>query len=363
MPCPSCGGTVREQIAPGYWRCLTQQVTRYPGPGVPGHPEMGPEHLHHVSVCGRTYQEGAPAAGAAQCFCGTFAIGTCAECQADVCGDHSALVGDRRLCHACATQLRKDEATKSAETQEEVLASRRTREIASLRAIADPAERLVATVVWCESPTSGASLWPANAALERAQPWGLADKRKEYAAATRDIVRDVLDETGLLVDELVLDGEDGVPRLRVRPEEPDASGRHGSGWPWDSAAIGKWFARAADWSTTTIKADPGRKRLLPPFRLELRERTGMVKRSRVAATVAAWQIRNVVHHSGQDYSSRVTTAHVYVLRDGRVIRHGPGSEKYPGRSADWDKTELSGTDLRTMAEVLGLDVPAGIPAP
>jgi hypothetical protein len=37
-------------------------------------------------------------AGEATCRCGTYAIGVCQECGADVCGIHSHLVGERREC-------------------------------------------------------------------------------------------------------------------------------------------------------------------------------------------------------------------------------------------------------------------------
>jgi hypothetical protein len=71
---------------------------------VPGWAPVGPNgsmvpvDTVETHPCEATYQEGAPAAGAALCRCGTYAIGRCGECHVDVCGDHSGLTGGRRLC-------------------------------------------------------------------------------------------------------------------------------------------------------------------------------------------------------------------------------------------------------------------------
>jgi hypothetical protein len=363
MSCPSCGGTVRQQIAPGYWRCLTQLHSRYRGPGVAGHPEMGPEFLDHVRTCGRKYQEGAPVTDAPECHCGTFAIGRCAACQSPVCGDHSALVGEVRMCLACAKERRAKEAERTSETETEHLRARRDLELRQISEISDSAERVVAGVVWCENPTSPASLLPAHAAMSQANPWGLGERRRAYAEATRELLDAILQPTGLMVDELILNEDSDRNRLQVRPKRADPNGRHGEGWPWDSRSIGKWFARTANWGATSIPTDPGKRRLMPPHRLDLYERRGVFKRWALAERPEAWQVRNVVNHSGQDYSARVSTAHVYVLRDGRVIRHTP-ARRYPAElTTDWDPIELSARDLRNLAELRALSVPGGLPAP
>jgi len=48
--------------------------------------------------CGCIYQDRAEPQSSPSCYCGTFAVGTCIDCGMLVCGDHSALLGDRRLC-------------------------------------------------------------------------------------------------------------------------------------------------------------------------------------------------------------------------------------------------------------------------
>jgi len=89
MACPICGGTAREPIAPGYWRCTSTVTTSAPGPGAPGRPWTGPETSVFTGVCGATYQEGPAANNDLVCGCGTFAIGLCQRCGVPVCGNHS----------------------------------------------------------------------------------------------------------------------------------------------------------------------------------------------------------------------------------------------------------------------------------
>jgi hypothetical protein len=98
-------------------------VTETGGPGLTD-PRLGPGVIRHerVVLCGHEYQEGATAS-TWQCACGTFAIGRCRECGDPVCGDHSQLWADVRLCspHAAAAaaeraaQAREREATAQAE--------------------------------------------------------------------------------------------------------------------------------------------------------------------------------------------------------------------------------------------------------
>lgn len=39
------------------------------------------------------------------CQCGTYAIGVCQECKSPVCGAHSAMVDERRICFADRRRL------------------------------------------------------------------------------------------------------------------------------------------------------------------------------------------------------------------------------------------------------------------
>ena len=96
VACPRCGGTSRVPLAPGYWRCASEVVDIASGS------ENGRRgritSLEARPECGCTYQDSAESQSSPSCYCGTFAVGTCTDCGMMVCGDHSALLGDRRLC-------------------------------------------------------------------------------------------------------------------------------------------------------------------------------------------------------------------------------------------------------------------------
>ena len=102
MSCPSCGGTRREAIAPGYWRCTSQVTLMAPGPGPYGKP--GPPEIAVARECGAAYQEGARVATGQMCECSTFAVGVCGDCGTPVCGTHSLMRGDIRVCRTCAAR-------------------------------------------------------------------------------------------------------------------------------------------------------------------------------------------------------------------------------------------------------------------
>jgi hypothetical protein len=101
MPCPTCGGSARTQIASGYWLCETMVVSEMavPHPTMPG--RMVP--VRHSRPCTTEYHEAvnATVAESVSCSCGTFAIGRCPNCQSPICGSHSGLWDRRRLCDAC----------------------------------------------------------------------------------------------------------------------------------------------------------------------------------------------------------------------------------------------------------------------
>lgn len=61
------------------------------------------EMVPMTGVCGHRYQIGhvAVTEHSPTCSCGTFAIGRCARCDRWICGDHSVLSYQHRLCGAC----------------------------------------------------------------------------------------------------------------------------------------------------------------------------------------------------------------------------------------------------------------------
>ena len=91
--CPMCGGTARSILAPGFYRCEsvnTLGVVRHLGLQQPVQ-----------AACGHEYQEAASAANALCQICGTFAVGICQDCHQLVCGIHSKLISDKRICVEC----------------------------------------------------------------------------------------------------------------------------------------------------------------------------------------------------------------------------------------------------------------------
>ena len=271
-------------------------------------------------TCGASYQEGAPASGAATCACGTFAIGICQECGAPVCGGRScsSMYGGRRLCSACVTRVATEERDR---TEQEALAqrqARRAREIGRLEALGDPIEHLVASVGWLLGKDSSAA-WP--------------DHRDETALDFARLNAAVL-ASG---DHLEFDDRRGW----------SIASRDGR-WPWDSAALGRWFAARADWS------------FAPNAHLRKSSRP----------TDRAIHLRTQVTHSGQDYSARVSTAHVAVLENGRVVSitpRGPSPYRYalsvyrlPGVDKrwrdEWSEAQLDPGAVLGMAEALDLQV-------
>lgn len=104
MPCPSCGGTARNEIAPGYFHCVSDRMEVHPTGGFDGRPIP-------VSVeCGIYYQEvqGSGVPGQPICDCGTFAVRRCVRCSQPLCGTHGKPMGEatgRWHCLQCVNQI------------------------------------------------------------------------------------------------------------------------------------------------------------------------------------------------------------------------------------------------------------------
>jgi len=138
VACPTCGGTSRDQIAPNYWRCSTVLVTETGGPGLTD-PRLGPPVIRHERVCSVEYQDGGVlSASAPTCECGTFAVGRCQGCGTMVCGSHSSLYEDERVCDGCREAREivvQRAATEAAEAERAAVAE------AKARAVEQGAER------------------------------------------------------------------------------------------------------------------------------------------------------------------------------------------------------------------------------
>jgi hypothetical protein len=98
--CPICGGGERIQIAPGYWECRSGRLA-----GMQGY---GSRQTPIFQTCLARYHDAGNSLSI-RCGCRTFAIGTCADCESPVCGDHSALYLGLRLCGGCIGSRRNSE--------------------------------------------------------------------------------------------------------------------------------------------------------------------------------------------------------------------------------------------------------------
>jgi hypothetical protein len=133
MPCPSCGGTRRKAIAPGWWQCSSEVATQAPGPGrgAPPTGRFGPTEIVSASQCGEVYSEASTLEqppSVPSCSCGTFAIGVCAQCGEPVCGICSGMYSGKRE-HRLHAEERADAEARAAtaleRAQEEEEQSRR----------------------------------------------------------------------------------------------------------------------------------------------------------------------------------------------------------------------------------------------
>jgi hypothetical protein len=118
MACPTCGASnPRSPIAPGYWECrntITEMLTVM-APML-GRPWISEPQLQSNSYkCGTRYHESEKGVSMGiDCFCGTSSIATCQVCGGRFCGDHSFLVGDRRICRNDLRRLREGEEAQKA---------------------------------------------------------------------------------------------------------------------------------------------------------------------------------------------------------------------------------------------------------
>ena len=219
MACPTCGGSSREPIAPGFWRCTSPRTKAWEtgGPGLTNPLLAGqPGVIRHEEtvVCDAEYQEG-PGGGGETCACGRDSIGICVECHARVCGLHSQIWKGRRLCD----------------------------------------EDLVQAQAVAQARNAEAAAKEADAAVRRViQAWDdwLIESRRSLAEsedATERVVRVVA----------LLHG--GAPSARRSGHETEAASippvllsqgfpnDTASGWWWDHEAVQSWFLR-------NVKAPP-----------------------------------------------------------------------------------------------------------
>ena len=117
MSCPSCGGTSRAMLSPGYFQC-TSIITRRDPTGAHPSGAFGPAYQDFSCQCGHRYQEGTGQAGQQACIeHALFAVGLCIRCRrTPVCG--------RCPQQACAS-CRAEERDRRAKQEAKALAAQR----------------------------------------------------------------------------------------------------------------------------------------------------------------------------------------------------------------------------------------------
>ncbi|MEH1100283.1 hypothetical protein [Micromonospora sp. CPCC 205561] len=274
--------------------------------------------------CDTTYRE-APAGGAPPaCDCGGAVVGWCGPCGRAVCARCSATRAPRQ-CVTCT-----DAALEAAGAAQHG-------QLAGLSTIADPVERLLRAARVVYRPSGRAAPEPA--------PVGPPDD-----AVTRRW-RQRYSDLHRACPELVT----GTPDEYRDPVATLRSFRGPDPVPWDSALVGRWFARRM------AAAGAG-----PTGTLELGRMGFSPLRGRIAVTtrrMPAWVLANgATYREPAREDPRFgwrggTTDTAYVLGDGRVLRVGRRRSlgKRTGgmlRPVAWNvATEPCGLNLKALAEL------------
>lgn len=263
MACPVCGGADRDEIAPGFWRCRSASTeTRGTLGHEPGRPWQQRPEFHEVhSPCGHEYQEG-PGVTVETCDCSTFAIGTCSNCGKFVCGEHSAIRDEKRLCISCTSESEQSEADEKAIIFFDGMKTRLDREVGCLkerlsRPGIDAEERLVVAVHWfCDktynSSFFGALYHQARNTEELRDGWtpvasyGVREleRRTAQLGARTDEYRDEFESRTFaafleILGDLITGPIDESELRRKIEAESDVPVTEFS-WPWHSERIASW---------------------------------------------------------------------------------------------------------------------------
>lgn len=106
--CPHCGSTKLNELGPGEYLCQGSIEVKT---GAPPSGSQGPPT--RWTICGVKFFDpnfvGPGAASGSTCSCGTYSVGRCTSCGKEVCGQHSRLAHESRLCTRCAHARAEDE--------------------------------------------------------------------------------------------------------------------------------------------------------------------------------------------------------------------------------------------------------------
>ncbi|MEV4317931.1 hypothetical protein [Actinocrispum sp. NPDC049592] len=307
MVCPHCGSVAHKVIAPGFHECLGWRTEMFPDPATG-------QMVGRTIMCGQRYHAGDGKEHRGICACGTFAVGICMSCRIFVCGDHST-GGERRICLACAEAAQvAAEQEKQRQIAEET--AQREAELARVRAVADPVERLLCAARFHSPPRQP----------RQHNPWGRASSVDSYADGHRRYLQEIL---VAVCPELWPNGHDGDP-------------------PWHTPRLGSWFVRRASAAGMTPPLD-----LVPLVRRGLFTRRDDLVRGKPQP---AWHLpegsttplSHVVSQESMRYQDE-DWADAYILPSGRAVLH-----PYPRYGTDLHTTFLSVQGLAAMAGLLGL---------
>jgi hypothetical protein len=230
VPCPRCGGQVREPIAPGYWLCRSLVIVNGSrlGPVHGSHPgggNWGPQPIAWQEPCNTEYHEVAgdqeldhemPLA----CSCGTFAIGQCPSCGVAVCGTHSLMRSGQRLCLDCNSRAEAEASRITRKTRESADMTAYEQKLSVVTQAMSQEQDAVARylIAVLAGPRTYRSPLP-----QRFPDVPLPPRAARLALRTAETLRSSL----------------GVPKAR----EYDATGPDAYEWPFDATELMAWVAR------------------------------------------------------------------------------------------------------------------------
>jgi hypothetical protein len=281
VACPSCNGTNRQPISPGFWQCTTlvwRDATSWgPAPGTP--PQlgiMGPIPGAVQEPCGTQYHEatGLGEGGVATqgtCACGIFAIGQCSQCGRPVCGIHGKLFEGLLTC-AEDIQAAKLRAKQEAQAAQE--AAERASDNAAIKQILDRVE----------SGPDAIARW----LLTLGTNWSAASTAPGYMAKSATFKRqDALQSCISSLRELIRSAS-GSDRVNVNGQTPDK-------WTVADADLLQWLSSRSK-PTDVMSAGTFR-------------------------TIKGWIIGEGSQYFAGDYRSSGSTFYyrVFAATDGRVL--------------------------------------------
>lgn len=265
------------------------------------------------------------------CSCGTFAIGRCSGCGIPVCGIHSALHADRRLCleHMAAEDtVAKDAAAESKRVAVwKAWSHRLDRLCEGLATISDPAERALGAIV------SRPRLF--------ADPPGLPGRPTGELDALPHEMRHtiVADYRTAIEDSFGRVFPAGQPMGPFERRGPDPVT-----WRWDPAQLMAWVAR---------RARPGTRLTLYDHKPGWRG----ADREKKVGTFAAWKVGERFVPGEGRYPGIALFA--YLLANGEAVEAPRGKSKAHRYNERRPIDRLE--DLEAIAELLRIRVP-GAPA-